>query len=380
MDFNSSNIFTSNTFSYLKPPIVIKPSDLGKNRFLSSAKLDYNPNKYLYIHTVVVPSTKLEKNGFHIKPGHEFSNTWSDSIPEDVLEYFSPTFKISHIYLEHVHIPQLRKGRVVDYNLYKMNIGKSKDVLVADCLLALELKHKDLVKMCLDGSIGAVSQGCFSDHLTCSKCGNVVQELEQACDHVHFEGNSWFKDENGITRLVSNLLGSTTRDTSFSFFDVSLVMRPSFYIAVFRDILNHNKEQIKKKADDSSVFDALVSMFGSSDNSVMPSNKDSEIPLESLFVAYTDVRDHKDMCKDYAELLLKSHGSRFLSSDTKCFNFLNFMRAYEEYINPTKLSLNDKINSAIRSSAFMASTPKSREIFISEALKMPASQFSEEVV
>ena len=383
------NIFTSHGGSLLDMRVVSPTDALHKGFFGSSSKLDYDPNKFLYIQTTIVPSTRVEANGYHIKPGHEFSNTWSDSIDEQVLDYFAPTFGISHIYLEHVHIPALRKGRVVDHHLYRQDIGPTKNVLIADGLLALETKHADLVKMVLDRDIYAVSQGCFSDYLRCSRCGKVAARLEDACDHVKSEGNTFFTDKQGTRRLVTNLLGDPGRDTSFAFFDVSLVLRPAFFMAVFQNILNHNLDDLREKSLNSSsllssFFDLFTSSQAGADASRMPMDRDGEIPVEKLFLAYDGARGARNPYAAYSKALYAQFGEQFVSSDVKYLNLVNFLSSYREIARGVQImKLSDKVRDAHKAaksylSSTQGATPEMRDQFVATLLKLPQDKFQAE--
>jgi len=62
----------------------------------------------------------------------------------------------------------------------------------------------------------------------CSKCGNVAVDETQACDHVRFEKNSTFIDDNGVTRKVAELCGHMSDPNSVIFIDASWVANPAF--------------------------------------------------------------------------------------------------------------------------------------------------------
>lgn len=137
---------------------------------------------------------------------------------------------------EHVQVPELSKGKIID--AVARDLG---DTIYIDILVATDRKHKQLIKDIESGKVNAMSMGCSIAYSRCSKCGNVAAEEEDLCDHIRHEKGNYFIDEQGIKRLISELCGHSSDKESVTFIEASWVANPAFKGAVLRQVLNGSK-------------------------------------------------------------------------------------------------------------------------------------------
>ena len=143
---------------------------------------------------------------------------------------------------EHVQIPELSKGKVIDVALREIPFtkknGKDLTTLYADILIATNRKHIDLVEKIISGEYNSTSMGCLIKYSQCSQCGNIAEDDTQACNHVRFFKNNYFYDPNGVRRIIAELCGRSEEPDSCKFIDASWVRKPAFEGAVLRNILD----------------------------------------------------------------------------------------------------------------------------------------------
>ena len=143
---------------------------------------------------------------------------------------------------EHVQIPELSKGKVIDVALREVPFtkkdGKDLTTLYVDILIATNKKHVDLVQKITSGEYNATSMGCLIKYSQCSQCGNIAEDDTQACNHVRFFKNNYFYDPNGVRRIIAELCGRASDPDSCKFIDASWVRKPAFEGAVLRNILD----------------------------------------------------------------------------------------------------------------------------------------------
>lgn len=137
----------------------------------------FNPNDYLLTHCTIVASVDLDK-AKNVKLGSDkvmgkpitrrwldylitpdtsrYINNNKDSFPREVLGMSYSTFIGKPNYQEHVQIPELSKGRIIDAAL--RDIG---DSLYVDILVATDRKHASLIEDIENDKMGTLSMGCF---------------------------------------------------------------------------------------------------------------------------------------------------------------------------------------------------------------------------
>lgn len=150
---------------------------------------------------------------------------------------------------EHVQIPELSKGRVID--AAARDIGES---IYIDILVATERKHVELVRDISSGAMSTLSMGAQISFSICTFCGNVAQDEVQLCPHVKYAKGTKFVDASGQERVIAELCGHWTVPESVKFIEASWVGVPAFTGAVVRGVLEPGAavaEAIKGKLVDS---------------------------------------------------------------------------------------------------------------------------------
>jgi hypothetical protein len=229
----------------------------------------YSPNKYLLSHVTIIASVDVDqanpkdpKSDYLIKP--EFSNLVNnngDAWTREVLKNSYQTFIGGENYLEHVQIPELSKGKIIDAVLREIPIGKDKEgkeltTLYCDILVATDRKHDDLVHKIESKELTTLSMGCLIKYSICSKCGNRAIDETQACDHIRYQKNNTFFDENGVQRKIAELCGYHDDPESVRFIEASWVKQPAFTGAVLRSFVAPSEEIMAKieKAEKMDVY------------------------------------------------------------------------------------------------------------------------------
>ena len=169
----------------------------------------FNQDNYVMAHCSIVCSCRVEENGFYIDPVcSELVNNNGNAWTNEVLLATFRTFVGGDVFLEHVQIPELSKGKILDAVIrpvtHKNAIG-SADVYWVDILTATHRKHADLVRRITSGELTTLSMGCNANNVTCSKCGIVLTDDDKNCEHLDHELLQYFVDKNGVRRIVAEL-------------------------------------------------------------------------------------------------------------------------------------------------------------------------------
>lgn len=135
---------------------------------------------------------------------------------------------------EHVQVPSLSKGRIID--AVARDIGPS---VYTDILVATARKHAGLIRDIEEGKMGTLSMGCSCVVTQCTKCGNVAADETELCPCVKYEKGNVFFDEQGARRKVAELCGNEELDPTggITFIEASWVATPAFKGAVLRNVL-----------------------------------------------------------------------------------------------------------------------------------------------
>jgi DNA-binding transcriptional regulator WhiA len=123
-----------------------------------------------------------------------------DSFERKLLLSSFKTFIGAQSYVEHVQIPELSKGRIID--AAARDVG---DSVYIDILIANDLKHAPLIRAIKSGKLGTLSMGCTTSSTICTKCGNVAEDETHLCPCVRYFKGSEFIDGLGIKRKVAEL-------------------------------------------------------------------------------------------------------------------------------------------------------------------------------
>jgi hypothetical protein len=232
----------------------------GGKRIRTARKLDvdwkmFNQDDYLLSHATIVSSVSVEDNGYYIDPVcaplvNNNGNAWTSQV---LLSTFK-SFVGGENYLEHVQVPELSKGKILDAIARPVkyeNNGKKANVYFVDILVATHRKHGGLVRKIEAGELDTMSMGCLASYVTCSKCGKVLGDGDMNCQHLSREIMTKFRDENGVERIVAELCGRMSKGSdgnwsgdpdSVKFIEASWVAKPAFTGAV----LNHYVSELPK--------------------------------------------------------------------------------------------------------------------------------------
>ena len=214
-----------------------------------------DPKQYLLSHATIVASVdtyapKNVKTGrqmnrgcqidvrfpdYKVKPEcHDLINNNGDFWGRSLLLSTYRTFIGAPNYCEHIQLPELSKGFIVD--AIARDLGRT---CYVDILVATDRKHKLLIQDILSGSINALSMGSITMFTVCSKCGNVASDDKDLCPCILYDGKlSKYIDEDEIEHPVSEQCGHVSIPNSNQFIEASWVRQPAFRGAVRRNILN----------------------------------------------------------------------------------------------------------------------------------------------
>jgi len=219
----------------------------------------YSPDKYLLSHCTIIASVDVDlanpkdsKTDYLIHPEFsKFVNNNGDAWTKGVLKNSYKTFVGGENYLEHVQIPELSKGKIIDAVPREIVIGKSNDgkeltTHYIDILVATDRKHDDLIRKIEASELNSLSMGCLIKFSICSKCGNKAIDETQACEHVRYQKNNMFFDDNGVQRKIAELCGHESEPDSVKFIEASWVRQPAFTGAVLRSFVEPSQEIMAK--------------------------------------------------------------------------------------------------------------------------------------
>jgi hypothetical protein len=217
-----------------------------------------DPKQYLLSHATIVASVdtyqpkgsvtgkRMERGvqidvrypDFRVKPAcQEIINNNGDAWERSLLLTTYRTFIGAPNYLEHIQIPELSKGFIVD--AIARDLG---DTCYVDILVATDRKHQVLVRDIMAGNIKAMSMGCISLFTICNKCGNVASDDTQLCPCIMYDSKgSKFADDEGVEHRLGELIGHVSVPNSNTFIEASWVRNPAFAGAERRNFLNEDQ-------------------------------------------------------------------------------------------------------------------------------------------
>jgi hypothetical protein len=125
----------------------------------------FNVADFLWTHCSIVASVATTDNGYYIEPPcDELVNTNGNAWTNEVLLATFRSFIGAENYYEHIQIPELSKGKILDAVLrpvvYKGQNGGDANVYYCDILVATDRKHTDLIQRIEAGQLGTLSMGC----------------------------------------------------------------------------------------------------------------------------------------------------------------------------------------------------------------------------
>ena len=225
------------------------------NRQAANAVLQqFNPNQFLLSHCTIIASVDTEKPGLpmgsQMVEGYQVARRYEDwMVSSNTSKYINNnndcwerkllmacfrTFVGGENYVEHLQIPELSKGKIID--AAARDIG---DSVYVDILVATDRKHAPLIAAVQSGELQTLSMGCQVQFTICTKCGNTAEDETQLCPHIQYMKGNTFFDGRGRARKVAELCGHINSEPgSVRFIEASWVANPAFTGAVLRNILS----------------------------------------------------------------------------------------------------------------------------------------------
>jgi len=229
----------------------------GNIRFASNGHIlssvdwnEFNSKNYVIAHCSIVSSVSVSKNGYYINsPCDELVNSNGNAWSTPVLLATFKSFISKPIYFEHLQVPSLSKGMILDA-IARPVIHMGKDgskikIYYIDILTATNRKHIDLADRIESGELATMSMGCSTD-VQCSKCGKIFKDGEGSCKHIDDDLLTYFIDENGEKRIIAELCGYCKKNKygkwvgvpkSVEFIEASWVEKPAFRGAVINHLI-----------------------------------------------------------------------------------------------------------------------------------------------
>jgi hypothetical protein len=214
---------------------------------------EFTPKDYLLTHCTIVASVDTENGpkalGRHLEDGFTvdrrfqdyyitaktsaYINSNHDAWERKLLLASFRTFVGGENYVEHLQLPEMSKGKIVD--ACARDIG---DSVYIDILVATARKHRPLIAAINSKQLQTLSMGCNVSFTACTKCGNVAADETELCAHIKYEKGNTFLDILGTQRKIAELCGNVSEPNSNKFIEASWVGNPAFKGAVVRNILS----------------------------------------------------------------------------------------------------------------------------------------------
>lgn len=194
----------------------------------------FTPDRYLLSHSTIISSVDVEDNDFYITPKTtKYVNSNNDAWERKLLLGTYRSFCGAENYLEHVQVPTLSKGKILD--AVARDLG---DSIYVDILVATNRKHADLIKKIEAGELNGMSMGCTVAYTFCSRCGHKAHDETELCPHILYGKGDTFIDERGVERKIAELCGHRDDPDSVAFIEASWVKNPAFSGAVKRNTIH----------------------------------------------------------------------------------------------------------------------------------------------
>ena len=269
----------------------IKKDAMGKSR-VAFRKLDvdwkkYNTKDYLFTHDTACCSVETEENGYWITPPcWELVNANGNAWTTPVLLASFKTFIGGDNYLEHMQIPALSKGKILDAIARPVVHHSDKygdaNIYVVDVLVATERKHESLIERIESGKLTTLSMGTICCYTTCSICGKVIGDNDKNCEHIDKHLGQMVTCQDGKDRICSELCGAVDENGNYiedsnKFIEISWVSHPAFQGAVVNAFVETNEIKATREKEK----DELAKLFeGNLFERLKVADTDSKIALK----------------------------------------------------------------------------------------------------
>jgi len=277
----------------------------------------FSPRQYLFSHCTIIASVDTDQDcSHHITANTEkYINQNYDSWTRGVLKNSYRTFVGAPNYVEHVQVPELSKGTIVDAVLRDID----GETLYCDILVATDRKHEELVSRIKTGSMKAMSMGCIASYTFCTQCGNQAFNESQLCSKVKFQKGAKFFTKKGEMKTIAELCGHDSDPSSVRFIEASWVEVPAFTGAVLRNVVNLDKSiQIKTSHTLSSLIGSSFHKSASGPNPFFTdeNNEDQGDSAEDSGLAMDPADEEESNMKDSLSALFSTEDEDEDEEDT----------------------------------------------------------------
>lgn len=205
----------------------------------------FDHKNWLLSHSTIISGVQTEKGDnekakfqdHYVHPAtRQFVNSNNDCWANGTLTNSYRTFVGADVYAEHVAVPALSKGKILDAVLREIEIRKRPRIVTnyIDILVATNRKFGALVEDVESGRVTGMSMGASLAFTVCTRCGHAAHDEAGLCRHILHEKGDWFIDPRGTKRIIAELCGHPTERNSCVFIEASWVRTPAFKGAIVR--------------------------------------------------------------------------------------------------------------------------------------------------
>lgn len=199
----------------------------------------FNLNDYLFTHCTIVSSVCHDEDGHTITEGsapiiNANNNAWLNEVLGPPTNAYK-SFIGAENYVEHVQVPYLSKGKILDAAIRKVRNASGENVFYVDILIATNRVHRDLIARIENGNLTTLSMGCVANVTQCSRCGKVINNDSETCNHLRYEAGQPYTTDFGYQSRTAELCGRVGQSDGIKFIEASWVENPAFKGAV----INH---------------------------------------------------------------------------------------------------------------------------------------------
>jgi len=201
---------------------------------------DVRPNS-LYAHVTAFFTVDVDpRTDYYITPEtSDFVNSNGDAWERKLATArFGKDFPGAFNFEEHIQIPVLNRGRVVD--TFAKVLPKT---MAVDALIRVD--DPIVIQDVITGAYNAVSIGCSYQFAICTQCGTRFSPDDKRCTHIRNNLKGYFRDQNGIWRRVAELVGHWKNPESIEYYEISWVLNPAFKGADLHSYLKNSAKEIR---------------------------------------------------------------------------------------------------------------------------------------
>jgi hypothetical protein len=257
--------------------------------------LDDTPENYIGIQVTAMPSVDILPPHFINPKTANLVNNNYDCWEKGLLKGTYTTLKGCPSYMEHNHTKESQRGYILDAVLYPV-INDGVEVYYVDELIAVHKSFSDLLQRINDRSI-AVSIGADVKYSICSRCGQIIRDDSDYCEHVSMgkKGNQFNLKGYNKPTVASEICGHRDDPDSNRFFETSWVVVPAFRSAaiqhIFGSLTKLSSVLSKEHSDIQKLFGKVKVASGNSMNIQRLSLKLCSSPkLASSLLFMSDIR------------------------------------------------------------------------------------------